>query len=118
MSVLIEGRVLSNEILFVFRQVFKSVDRVGGAGGHACATIDTAFRVDVHLGRRLESWLIRLGMNAIRWANLNTERIFDTGIGNYISHDESISTDEMSASALAWNSMEPRTKASVIAVTS
>ena len=64
------------------------MDRVGGASGNACATINAALGIDIHLGRGLEGGLVLLGMNAIGRANLNTEGVFDAGISNYVGHDE------------------------------
>ena len=43
------------------------------------------------LGRGLDAGLVLLGMDAMGWANLNTEGVFDAGISNYIGQDESVS---------------------------
>jgi hypothetical protein len=53
--------------------------------------VDAPFRIDVPLGRGFEAGLVLLGMNAVGWANLSTEGVFDIGIGNDVSHDESVS---------------------------
>ncbi len=87
----VEGCVFLDEVLLVFGHIFKRVNRVGRAGWDASTAIDAALRIDVHLGRGFESGLVRLGMDAIGWANLNTEGIFDAVISNHISHDESVS---------------------------
>jgi hypothetical protein len=93
-----EGGVFLNELLLIFWQIFQSVDRIGGASGNASATVDAPVRIYIHLSRRFEAGLVRLGMDAIGRANLNTEGVFDASVSNYIGHDESISTNEMSTS--------------------
>jgi len=85
------GRVLLNKLFLVVWDVFECMNRVGGAGRDAGTAVDAAPRIDVHLGRGLEAGLVLLGMDAIGWANFNTEGVFDTGISNYISHDGSVS---------------------------
>jgi hypothetical protein len=68
------------------------VDRIGRARRNASAAVNAALGIDIHLGRSFEAGLVLLGMNAIGGADLDTEGIFNAGISNYISHDESIST--------------------------
>ncbi|HKU24129.1 MAG TPA: hypothetical protein VJQ54_01590, partial [Candidatus Sulfotelmatobacter sp.] len=91
-----ETGVLLDEILLVFRQIFQSVDRVGGAGRNTRTAVDASFGIYVHLGRGFEAGLVGLGVDAVGGANLNTEGVFDASISNYIGHDKSISTNEMS----------------------
>ena len=38
---------------------------------------NAAFGINVHLGRSLKAGLVLLGMDAISWADLNTEGIFN-----------------------------------------
>jgi hypothetical protein len=85
---LVTGSVFLDEILLLFWDIFQRMDRVGGAGGNACATINAAFGIDIHLGRGLEAGLVLLGMNAIGRANLNTEGVFNARISDYVGHDE------------------------------
>ena len=86
--------VLFDVFLLFFRDVFERVNRVGRASRDAGSAIDAAFGIDIHLGGGFETGLIRLGMNAIGRANLNTEGIFDASISNYIGHDETVSWNE------------------------
>jgi hypothetical protein len=83
--------VFLDEVPLIFWHIVQRVDCVGGTGWDASAAIDAALGINVHLGGSLEGGLVLLGMDAIRWANLNTEGIFDAGISNYISHDGSVS---------------------------
>jgi hypothetical protein len=90
-SVLVEGRVLVDEVLLVLRHIVKGMNRIGGAYGNAGAAIDAAFGIHIHLGSGFETGLILLGMDAVGRAYIDTEGILNARIGNYISHDESIS---------------------------
>ncbi len=83
--------VLLNEFFLVLWHILKCMNRVGSAGGHAGAAIDAAFRIYIHLSGGLEAGFVCFGMDTVRRADFNAEGIFDTGIGNYIGHDESIS---------------------------
>jgi len=69
--------VLLDEFFLIFRYILKRMNRVGGASWHTGTTVNAAFRIDVHLGRGLEAGLVLLGMDAIGWADLDTERIFN-----------------------------------------
>src|SRR4051794_14320613 len=69
--VLEEIRVLFDELLLIFRNIFERVDRVGSASRNACATVDASLGIYIHLTRGFEAGLIRLGMDAIGRANLN-----------------------------------------------
>ena len=91
---LIKIGVFLDELLLLFRHIFERVNRVGGASGNACAAVNAAFGIDIHLGRGLEGGLVLLGMDAIGRANFNTEGVFNARIGNYIGHDESVSWNE------------------------
>jgi hypothetical protein len=64
------------------------MDRVGGASGNACATINATLGIDIHLGRGFEAGLVLLGMDAIGRANLDAEGVFNARISNYVGHDE------------------------------
>jgi hypothetical protein len=94
--VLIEGGVLLDEFFLVFGHILESVNRVRGTRGDAGPAIDAAFGIDVHLRGGLELWLVLLGMDAIGWANLDTQGVFDAVISDYVCHDESISGSGMS----------------------
>jgi hypothetical protein len=98
--VLVIGRVFLDEVLFVLGDIVDGVNRIGGAGGNAGATVDAALGIDVHLSRSFELGLVLLGVNAIYGAGLDAEGILDAGISDYIGHDESISRNEMST--LDW----------------
>lgn len=91
---LVEGSVPLDEFLLLFRHIFQSMNRVRGTGWNAGATVDTAIGIYVHLGRSLEGRLVLFGMDTIRGADVNTQRIFDAGISDYIGHDESVSWNE------------------------
>ena len=97
-SVLEERCVLLDEVLFVLRDVVQGVNRVGGADRNTGTAVDAAIRVHKHLGRRLEGGLVLLGMDAIGGADIDAEGVFDTGISNYVGHDEIGLQDEMSTS--------------------
>ena len=90
----VEGCVPFDEFLLVFRYVSERVNRVRSAGGDAGATVDAAIGIDVHLSRGLEGRLVLFGMDAIRGTDVDTEGVFDAGISNYISHDDSVSWNE------------------------
>src|SRR3954451_13032861 len=92
--VLEEIRVLFDELLLIFRNIFERVDRVGSASRNACATVDASLGIYIHLTRGFEAGLIRLGMDAIGRANLNAEGVFNAGISYYVGHDESVSWNE------------------------
>jgi hypothetical protein len=98
---LIKRGVLFDELSFVVGHFLERINRVGGADRDTCATVNAALRVDIHLSRGLELRLLFFGMNAVGRANVGAKRIFDASIGNYISHDESISRDGMSTSGTA-----------------
>jgi len=83
-----KSSVLLNEFFLVFRYIFERMNRVRGAGRNASTAIDAAVGINVHLGGRFEPRLVLLGMNAIGWADLNTEGILNARISNYIRHDE------------------------------
>jgi hypothetical protein len=87
----IESRIFFDEILLVLGHVFEGVNRIGCAGRNTGATVDAALGVHKHLSCRFEPGLILLGMNAVGGADLYAEGILDTGISDYIGHDESIS---------------------------
>src|SRR5215471_441088 len=89
-----ERGVLLDELFLVLGHIFERMNRVGGAGRNACAAINAALGINVHLRSGFETRLVLLGMNAIGWADLNTKGIFNAGISNYVGHDESISWNE------------------------
>jgi hypothetical protein len=70
------GGVLLDEFFLFLRHILKGMDRVGGASGYACAAVDAALGINVHLSRGLKSGLVLLGMDAVGRADLNTEGIF------------------------------------------
>jgi hypothetical protein len=53
----------------------------GGADGDARPTIDASVWSDEKLTHRIRRGLIFLGMDAIGWARIHTEQVFDAGIG-------------------------------------
>ncbi len=83
----VERRILVNEFLLVFGHVVERMDRVRRAHRDARATIDASIRVNIHLRGLVECRLIFLGMDAVGRTNIRAQRIFDTGIGNYVCHD-------------------------------
>src|SRR5215469_10027528 len=89
-----KGRVFGSKFLLLLGQVVNRMKRIGGTNGNAGSAIDAAFRVDVKLCYGLEFWLLFLGMNAVGRADVYTEKIFDTGVGNHVRHDE-VSLDEL-----------------------
>jgi hypothetical protein len=95
--VLVIGGVSLNETLLVFGDVVEGENRIRGAGRNAGTAVDTLGRIDKKLGRRFETGLVLLGMDAIRGANVDAEGILNTGIGDHISHDED---SEMKVSVL------------------
>src|SRR5437868_10290716 len=86
-SVRVELRVLLGKILLLIRQFIERKNRIGSARGHACPTVDAAGGVDIHLRRRLKSRLVFLRVNAVGGTCVDAKQIFDTSIGDYISHD-------------------------------
>src|SRR6202007_326962 len=90
----VKSCVFLDKFLLLFRHIFERMNRIGGAGGNACAAVDAAFGIDIHLGRGLEGRLVLLGGDAVGRANLNTEGVFNARVSNYISHDESVSSNE------------------------
>jgi hypothetical protein len=80
--------VLGCEVLQFLGKVLGGVNRVGRADRHAGSAIDAAFRVDVELSRRFEPRLVFLRVNAVGGADIDTEKIFDARVRDYISHDE------------------------------
>ena len=88
--------VFLDEIFLVFGHVFERVNRVGSADWNTGAAVNAAFGIHVHLSGGFEARLVGLGVDAIGGANLDTQRIFDAGISDYISHDESVSWNEPS----------------------
>jgi len=96
--VLVVGCVLLDEFLLVLGHIVKGVDRIGGAGGNASATVNAALRVHIHLSRRLEAGLVLLGMDAIGRADLDAEGVLDARVSNHISHDEFNLQNEMGTS--------------------
>jgi hypothetical protein len=90
-SMLVEGRILLDEIFLFLRYIVKGVNRVGGAGRNAGATVNAAFGIDIHLSGGFELRLVLFRVNAVGGANFNAEGVLNTGIGDYIGHDESIS---------------------------
>jgi hypothetical protein len=91
---LVEGLVLLDEFLLVVRYIIKRMDRVGRTDRYAGAAVNAALGIDIHLSRGFEARLVLLGMNAIGGANVDTKRILNARISNYISHDEWISAME------------------------
>src|SRR6476646_5980273 len=90
-SVLEECCVLLDEVLLLLGHILQRMDRIRGACRNAGAAVDASLGIDIHLSCGFEAGLVRFGVNAIGRANLNTEGVFDAGISNYISHDESVS---------------------------
>lgn len=90
-SVLKECCVLLDEVLLLLGHILQRMDRIRGACRNAGAAVDASLGIDIHLSCGLEAGFVRFGVNAIGRANLNTEGVFDAGISNYISHDESVS---------------------------
>jgi hypothetical protein len=69
--------VLLDEFFLIFRYILKRMNRVRCAGWHTGTTVNAAFGINLHLGRSLKAGLVLLGMDAIGWADLNTEGIFN-----------------------------------------
>lgn len=94
LKLLLEMRsVLLDELLFVLREIFERMDRIGGACRHAGATINTTLRINIHLRYRLEIRLVLLRMDTVGRANFDAKGIFDAIISNYVGHDESVSRE-------------------------
>ena len=64
------------------------MDRTGSADWHASAAVYASRRIDKQLVDCLKTWFICMGMNAIGWADIDAEQVFDTGTGNYVSHED------------------------------
>lgn len=76
-ELLLEMRgVLLDEFFLVLWNILKSMDRVGGASGHARTAVDATVGINVHLSRCFKGGLVLLGMDAIGRADFNTEGIF------------------------------------------
>jgi hypothetical protein len=88
---LVEGRVLLDEIFLLLRHIVEGMNRIGRADRDTGAAVDAAFGVHIHLSGGFETRLVLLGMDAIGRANLDAEGVLDAGISDYIGHDESIS---------------------------
>jgi hypothetical protein len=88
---LVESRVLLDEILLVLWQIVQCMNRVRGTSRNAGTTVNAAIGIDIHLSRGFEFRLILFRVDAIGGANFNAKGVLNTGIGNYIGHDESIS---------------------------
>jgi hypothetical protein len=89
-SVLEKGGVGFDKRLFIFGDIIDCENRIRGAGGNAGTTVDTFRWVDEELSRRFEAGLILFRMDAVGGANVDAERILDTGIGDYVGHDEDL----------------------------
>ena len=98
---LVKRSVLLDEFFPVFWHLVDSMNRVGLADWNASAAIDAAVGVHIHLGSFCELGLVLLRMNTISCADVSAERILDASIGNYIGHDQSVSTVEWALSALS-----------------
>lgn len=81
-------RVLGREMFLIFRQIIDRVNRVGSASRHAGSAIDAAVGLDVQLSCRFKLGIVFFRMNAVGGADVNTKKIFDTRVGDHISHDE------------------------------
>src|SRR5947209_14488224 len=95
-----EGSVFFHEWLFVFGHVVESKNRIRGAYRETSAAVDAFCRVDIHLGRGLKFGFIQLGMNAIGWADVDAESVFDAGVGIHVRHGESSSWMECAAASM------------------
>ena len=62
--------------------------RAGGANGHAGATVDATFGIDVELGCGFELGFVLFRMDTVGGAHIHAERILDAGVGNDVGHDE------------------------------
>src|SRR6266567_1403916 len=72
---LIEGRILLDEVLFVVGHIVESVNRIGCADGNTGATVDASLGIDVHLSRGFEPGLVLLGMDAVGGADFDAEGV-------------------------------------------
>lgn len=66
-----KGRVLVDERFLLVRQIVNRLDRSGGADRNAGAAVDAAVGINIHLGRRLKTGFILLGMDAVRGADID-----------------------------------------------
>src|SRR3954453_16556675 len=94
---LVASRVLLDRFFLIFGNVLKIVNRGRGAGGHTGATVDAAVGIHIHLSGGFALGLVCLRVDAVGRTDLDTERVLDAGISNYIGHDKSISADGMSS---------------------
>src|SRR6185369_15486575 len=81
------GRIFLGRIFFTLRNLVAREDGVGVTGCLAGAAVQALFLVDVHLRHRLKLRLFLGGVDAFGRARLDAKSIFDTCVGNYISHD-------------------------------
>jgi hypothetical protein len=79
--------VAVQESLFVFRQILRRKDRIGGACGYASTAIDTARWVDIKLAYFLNLGLISLGMNAVGGTNVHAKMILYAVISDNVCHN-------------------------------
>ena len=84
----IKSSVLFGEVLQILRQLLERVDRLGRAGRDASTAVDATVWIDIELGGGFKCGFILFRMDAVGWTSVHTEKIFDAGIGNHISHDE------------------------------
>src|ERR1700690_1682480 len=70
----------------LIRQILHGMNRIRGAYRNTRSTVDAAGWFDIQLGRCLETRFILLRVNATGRAYVDAEKIFNTGIRNYIGH--------------------------------
>jgi hypothetical protein len=87
----VKSLILLDEILLILGQVIESMNRVRSACRNTGAAVDATLGIYIHLSRSFEAGLVLLGMDAVGGADFDAEGVLNAGIGNYISHDESIS---------------------------
>jgi hypothetical protein len=83
-----ERCVPGSEFLFLLRQFIDGMKRVGSTDRDASSAIDTALGVNVELSHGLKPGVIFFGMNAVGRADVHAQKVFNAGVGDYISHDE------------------------------
>ena len=86
----IERSVFFSKTLQLFRQLVDRVNRVRGTDWHTSAAVDTAVGIDIELGGSVEFGFVFLGMNAVGWAGIDTEQIFDALVGYRVSYEGSL----------------------------
>jgi hypothetical protein len=82
------GFVFLNKLRQIFRKLIERINGIRRTDWNTRTAVDALHGIDIEGFRFLEAGFVRFGMDAVRRAGVNAERVFGATFGDYVCHTE------------------------------